>query len=149
MLSIEIKHIFDLSADQLWELIGDFSNPTIWSGNANDAYVFSGEGVGALRAVTQGNGHLIVERLEAVGERSLHYSIVSSSLPILACQATLAAVPIAHNRSKLMWSCEYQSTGIESEQVISFFYTTYRSTIAAITDYIATFEQLRLPKSES
>ena len=98
MATAEIRHIFPLSADQFWDLIGDFGDTGKWSGRPPEACLRSGRGVGALRTLTLADGRQIVDRLEAQGDKFMTYSIVTSPFPVVSYKATMAVSPLARNR---------------------------------------------------
>lgn len=87
MANAEVRHIFNISADQLWDLIGDFGNTPKRSGSSPEACVQQGEVIGSLRTLTFEGNQKIVDRLNEMGERSYSYSLVSSPLPVSAYQA--------------------------------------------------------------
>ena len=52
LLTVTADHVFELPADALWGLIGDFGATGKWSGRPPEACVQTGEGIGALRTLT-------------------------------------------------------------------------------------------------
>lgn len=130
MESAEVSHIFQLSADQLWDLIGDFGDTGKWSGRPPEACVQSGEGIGALRTLTLEDGRQIVDRLDAAGEKFYSYSIVTSPLPVNSYQATMSVKPIDPKTSEFTWSGQFEPNGISDTQAVVFFESVYRSGIA-------------------
>ena len=80
---VTTEQVFDLPADELWALIGDFGDTGKWSGRPPEGCVQEGEGIGALRTLTLADGRKIVDRLEAQSANSYSYSIVTSPLPWL------------------------------------------------------------------
>jgi Polyketide cyclase / dehydrase and lipid transport len=137
MAKAAVSHKFDLTADALWDLIGDFGNTSKWSGSPLEACVQQGEGIGALRTLTVQDGRQIVDRLDAVGERSYCYSIVTSPLPVASYSATMAVTPIDDASCELIWSGEFEPKGISDEQAVAFFINVYHSGIAMMTKTIA------------
>jgi hypothetical protein len=130
MATAEMKHIFPLSADQLWDLIGDFGDTGKWSRRPSEACVQSGEGIGALRTLTVEDGRQIVDRLDAVGEKFYSYSVVTSPLPVTSYKATMAVKPLNSTSCEFTWSGEFEPIGISDTQAIAFFENVYRSGIA-------------------
>jgi Polyketide cyclase / dehydrase and lipid transport len=140
MTAAEVKHIFALSADQLWNLIGDFGDTGKWSGRPPEACVQSGDGIGALRTLTVADGRQIVDRLDAVGERFYSYSVVTSPLPISSYRATMAVQPLDSQSSEFTWSGEFEPVGLSDAQAIAFFENVYRSGIAMMEKTILAME---------
>ena len=137
MASTQLKHIFNISADELWNLIGDFGNTPKWSGSPREACVQEGEGIGALRTLTLADGRQIVDRLDAQGERSYSYSIVTSPLPVASYRASMSVTPISDVSCEFTWSGEFEPAGISDEQAVSFFDDVYRSGVAMMEKTVA------------
>jgi hypothetical protein len=140
MPSAEVRHVFHLSADQLWGLIGDFGDTGKWSGRPPEACVQSGEGIGALRTLTVEDGRQIVDRLDALGDKFYSYSIVTSPLPVASYQATMSVKPIDSTSSEFTWSGKFEPNGISDAQAATFFENVYRSGIAMMERTISTME---------
>lgn len=69
------KIIIDVSADNLWQVIGDFGAADHYlTGVLN--YTVEGEGVGALRTLTSFDGGTIVERLETADHAAHRLSYI-------------------------------------------------------------------------
>jgi hypothetical protein len=141
MAKASVKQVFNLSADQLWDLIGDFGNTTKWSGSPAESCVPSGEGIGAIRTLTLSDGRKIVDRLDAVGRRSYSYSVVTSPLPVSAYHATMSVLPIDAASCEFTWSGEFEPIGITGNEATEFFLNVYRTGIAMIEKTILTVKQ--------
>ena len=116
MTQAKVIHDFDVSADQLWELIGDFGDVEKWS-TSGGTCVQDGEGVGALRTLTMADGRVVVDRLEEVGNRSYSYSIVESPLPFHTYRAKMEAKSTTGEKCQLIWSSEFEPKGMSGEEV--------------------------------
>jgi Polyketide cyclase / dehydrase and lipid transport len=138
MAKAAVTQKFDLTADALWDLIGDFGNTSKWSGSPPEACVQEGEGIGALRTLTLQDGRQIVDRLDGEGERTYSYSIVTSPLPVASYSATMAVTQIDEKSCELKWSGEFEPKGMSDEQAVAFFTNVYHSGIAMMTKTIAT-----------
>lgn len=144
MASASVEQEFDLSADALWALVGDFGNVGQWSGEPPEHCVQEGEGIGCLRRRTVDEGAVMVERLEARSEHSYTYSLVdpvSSPLPFRAYIATIMVLPIDGQRSRLIWAGEFEPDGITEEQATSLALSVWaldiglmRQTVAALSE---------------
>jgi hypothetical protein len=125
MPSVEAEHIFAVPIDQLWAILGDFGQTGKWSGRPPEACVQEGEGIGALRTLFIEDGRVIVDRLEAQGDYSYSYSIVSSPLPYTSYRATMAVEPVDAATTRFRWSGEFEPLGISEEQAIDFTRNVY------------------------
>jgi Polyketide cyclase / dehydrase and lipid transport len=143
MATAEIKHVFPVAADQLWDLIGDFGNTGKWSGRPPEACVQNGEGIGALRTLTVEDGRQIVDRLDAVGEKFYSYSVVTSPLPVTSYKATMAVKPLHSTSSEFTWSGEFEPIGISDVQATAFFENVYRSGIAMMERTVSAMEHAK------
>ena len=106
MATASVQHEFDLSADALWELLGEFGNMSKWTGPPPETCVSNGEEVGAIRTLSLPDGGIIIDRLDATSEYSYSYSIINmeeAPLPFSSYTATLAVQPISERRSRLDW----------------------------------------------
>ena len=137
MPTARIEHDFPLSADALWALLGDFGNTSRWSGRPPEACIQQGEGIGSLRTLTLDDGREIVDRLEAVGERSYSYSIVRSPLPVHRYNATMAVTPTGPVTSRLTWSGEFDPSGMSDADAVVFWENIYRMGIGLMEATIA------------
>ncbi|MEM7359085.1 MAG: SRPBCC family protein [Pseudomonadota bacterium] len=137
MLTTRVTQQFPLAADALWAHIGDFGDTGRWSGRPPEACVQSGSGVGALRTLILDDGREIVDRLEAEGEYSYSYSIVSAPLPYTYYLATMAVTPVDKNSCEFAWSSEFTVPTMSDEKAIEFTRNIYRMGIAMMLDSLA------------
>ena len=133
----KVVHEFGIPAKALWELIGDFGDMTKWSGRGPGSCVQEGEGIGSLRTITLANGQEIVDRLEAVDERSYTYSIVSSPLPFSSYRATMAVTVVNASTSELTWSSELEPKGLNDDETIQAAEGMYHYGISLMEKTIA------------
>ncbi len=133
----QLVHVFNMSASDLWALIGDFGDTGRWSGRPADACIQEGKGIGALRTLTLEDGRQIVDRLEAQGECFYSYSIVRSPLPVSAYKATMAVSPINASSSRLTWSGEFEPIGMSDTDAIRFWENIYRMGVGLMEKTIA------------
>jgi Polyketide cyclase / dehydrase and lipid transport len=137
MASARIAKRFDVSAEQLWALIGDFGDTGKWSNRPPEACLREGHGIGALRTLTIADGRVIVDRL--VDEGPLHYSyeIVTSPLPVASYRATMAVRPLGAQACEFTWSGEFEPAGISDAQAIALFDGVYRDGLVMIERQLA------------
>lgn len=117
---------FDVSADRLWAMIGDFGNVGKWTGRPQEACTHDGEGIGSLRMLTLDDGRKIVDRLDAQGHDFYTYSIVASPFPVKSYTATMSVVSIGAGTAELTWRGMIDPEGISDEQAIDMFEGFYR-----------------------
>jgi hypothetical protein len=130
MLRVEAAHVFNLPADALWAILGDFGQTGKWSGRPPEACVQQGEGIGALRTLTIQDGRVIVDRLEAQTPTSYTYSVVSGPLPYASYRATMAVEAVDANSTRFTWTGEFEPLGISDEEALAFTRNVYASGIA-------------------
>lgn len=123
MTQAKVVHMFDVSADQLWELIGDFGDVGKWS--TSGSCVSEGDGVGALRTLTLDDGRIIVDRLEDFGNWHYSYSIVESPLPFHRYLAKMEVMFTSAEKCKLIWSSDFQPKGMNDEKAIEYIEGVY------------------------
>lgn len=137
MASARLVHVFKLPVEDLWSLIGDFGETGRWSGRPAEACVRTGEGIGALRTLTLGDGRQIVDRLEAQGEYFYRYSIVTSPMPVSSYTATMSASPVDATSSQLIWSGEFEPAGMSDTEAIQFWLSVYKMGVQLMEKTIA------------
>ena len=137
MASAEVKHLFNLSAERMWALIGDFGDTGKWSGRPPEACRREGRGVGALRTLYLADGREIVDRQTAEGPMTYSYEIVTSPLPVASYQACMAVAPVSATTCELTWSGRFEPAGITDAEAVVFFEDIYRMGIAMMERQIA------------
>lgn len=125
MATVTAEHVFALPIDALWAILGDFGKTGQWSGRPPEACVQQGEGIGALRTLYLDDGREIVDRLEAQGDYSYSYSIVTSPLPYQSYRATMAVEPVDAASTLFRWTGEFEPLGMNEEQAIAFTRNVY------------------------
>jgi hypothetical protein len=101
--------VFERPADDIWKIIRDFNNYSIWVGGAGESRIEdgkSGDTIGAVRNVLY-QGQRIRQRLLAQSdvERSQTYEFCDApTLPVMGFQATLRVTPVTDgNRAFVEW----------------------------------------------
>ena len=125
MLTVTAEHVFALPIVDLWAILGDFGQTGKWSGRPPEACVQEGGGIGALRTLTIADGRMIVDRLEAQGDHSYTYSVVSGPLPYKSYRATMAVEAVDATTTRFRWTGEFEPAGISDEQAITFTQNIY------------------------
>jgi Polyketide cyclase / dehydrase and lipid transport len=137
MLTVSVTHVFAIPVDELWALIGDFSDVGKWTGRPREAYLPEGEGIGSLRTITLADGGKILDRLEAVGAYFYTYAIVHAPLPVSSYRATMAVAPVDPVSSQLTWSGTLEPIGMNETEATAFWQNIYRTGIGMIEKAIA------------
>jgi hypothetical protein len=125
MATVTAEHVFALPIGDLWAILGDFGKTGKWSGRPPEACVQEGDGIGALRSLYLDDGRVIVDRLEAQGDYSYSYSIVTSPLPYTRYRATMAVEPVDAANTRFRWTGEFEPLGIGEEEAIAFTRNVY------------------------
>jgi hypothetical protein len=137
MAKAELNYEFDVSAETLWALIGDFGDTSKWSGRPPETCKRDGTGVGDLRTLFLADGREIVDRL--IDEGPLHYSyeIVESPLPVSSYRATMAVQPTGDQSCLFTWSGDIEPRGLTNEQATAFFEDVYRQGLSMMQRQLA------------
>ena len=122
---VTAEHVFDVCADELWALIGDFGDTGKWSGRPPEGCVQEGEGIGALRTLALADGRQIVDRLEAQTAKIYSYSVVSSLLPCKSYRATMVVEPIDAGSSRFTWTGEFEPLRMSDKETIALTKNVY------------------------
>ena len=99
MAKVYYSTVFERPADEIWKIIRDFNNYSVWVGGAGESRIEdgkSGETIGAVRNVLY-QGHRIRQRLVAQSdvERSQTYEFCDApTLPVTGFRATLRVTPV-------------------------------------------------------
>ena len=115
--------VFDEPAAEIWEIVRDFNNYTVWVGGAGESRIEdgkSGDTVGAVRNVLY-QERRIRQRLLALSdvERSHTYEFCGApSLPVNDFQATLRITPIIDGeRAFVEWWATFDCEPGRSEEL--------------------------------
>jgi hypothetical protein len=125
--------VFERPADDIWKIIHDFNNYSIWVGGAGESRIEdgkSGDTIGAVRNVLY-QGQRIRQRLLAQSdvERSQTYEFCDApTLPVMGFRATLRVTPVTDgNRAFVEWwatfDCAPDQRGEQTASLESAFAT--------------------------
>lgn len=118
--------------EKLWGLVRDFGNVP-WMPGGDEATI-EGEGVGMVRCLM---GGAVRERLESIDETSqqIGYTIDEGlPLPATDYHATMTVSALDADRSRLVWSCTYEPSGVSEEEVGAQFEGLYETMIGWIRE---------------
>ena len=113
MTKISMTTDLDVSADEVWKLIGGFNALPDWHPDVGHSELQEG----AVRKLTLFEGASILEKLEHHSDilREYSYSIVQSSLPVAGYLATLK-VSAEGPESLVEWSSEFNPSGVSESE---------------------------------
>jgi hypothetical protein len=122
---------FGASADEVWNLVGDFGGLLEAMGVPVE---LNGEGIGQTRTIRMGEDPT-VERLEERDEdaKRLVYAIVSGNLPLRNYVSTMQLTPAGDGRTRLDWSSTFDpAPGTTEEDAAALVSRIYTGGIAAL-----------------
>lgn len=116
---IDVTQQIHASADDVWQRIRGFGDLASWLPGVTACEV-EGDGIGAIRTVSVGDGAPVQERLDAYDEnqRQFSYSIVSA--PGLDARANFRAtvtVSPADEGSQVRWQASFDTQAFPAEIV--------------------------------
>ncbi|MER7012263.1 SRPBCC family protein [Saccharopolyspora sp. NPDC000359] len=118
-------------ADRVWQLIGGFNSLPDWLPYISTSELSEG---GRVRSLTNAEGGVIVERLEAFDNdaRSYTYSIVQAPFPVTGYRSTITVHAVSVSRSRVEWSGTFTPDGAGDEEVVALFHGIYADGLAAL-----------------
>lgn len=124
------------SADRVWQLIGGFGSLPDWLPYITESRPGRG---GRLRTLTNAEGGVIVERLEAFDDtaRSYTYAIEQAPFPVTGYRSTLQVVDRGDGGSRVEWSGTFTPDGVDDGDAIALFEGIYRDGLAALAQTLA------------
>jgi hypothetical protein len=114
---VKVSEIVDATADEAWDILGDFGGAARWAGPTLESCTVEGSGVGAVRRMV-GGGLAIAERLVAYDpeERTLAYDVVGPTpLPISDYVSTIRVLPEGDGRCRIEWIGRFEPAGAPAE----------------------------------
>ncbi|WP_327406816.1 SRPBCC family protein [Streptomyces sp. NBC_01288] len=119
--------------DHVWQLIGGFGSLPDWLPYIPESEL--GEG-GRVRRLTNQDGGVIVERLQAFDQaaRSYSYAIEEAPFPVTGYLSTLRvhAVPGSPDLSRVEWSGTFTPVGVTDTDAEELFHGIYADGLAAL-----------------
>ena len=116
MTAVTMNQHYDVDADQVWKVIGNFQTLHDWHPRVSRTE--SKEG-GTVRKLTLPDGSTITETLKDRDDkaRSYTYEITKSGLPISGYVATITVTPDKTGGCTVEWSSEFEAHAQESDIV--------------------------------
>ncbi|MFQ5761036.1 MAG: SRPBCC family protein [Acidiferrobacterales bacterium] len=127
MTKVNMKTQVPVSADKLWELIGQFNGVPNWHPAVEKSEL---EEDGKVRRLTLVGGGSIVERLEQIddNEHLYRYSILESPLPVADY---VAEIRVHQNEdgtgSTIEWSSEFKPKDVSVQQATEVIQGIYQT----------------------
>jgi hypothetical protein len=130
--------VFEQSADQVWSVLRDFGNYTVWVDGVDEAYVEEGkpgDAVGAVRFVRIGDTR-IRQRLRAHSdvERCYTYELCQPyRVPVRNGLATIRVTPVTDTgQSFIEWWVTFDCAEAECDHWTEFFVTSFAGWLASL-----------------
>ncbi|MGR8919684.1 MAG: SRPBCC family protein [Gammaproteobacteria bacterium] len=125
MAKVSMQSPIEISADELWKLIGQFNALPEWHPAVTSSKLEDG---GKLRRISLFGGGEIVERLEQIeeGDRLYRYSIVSGPLPVANYTATLRVKDGPNGKAIVEWSSEFDPSGASESDATAAVQDIYK-----------------------
>ncbi|QUH01910.1 SRPBCC family protein [Saccharopolyspora erythraea] len=120
-----------VSADRVWQLVGGFGSLPDWLPYIPASELSEG---GRVRSLTNEEGGVIVERLEAFDEqaRTYSYSILQAPFPVTGYRSTLTVHEVSGAQSRVEWSGTFTPAGASEGEAASLFHDIYTKGLAAL-----------------
>ncbi|CAL9338591.1 SRPBCC family protein [Streptomyces sp. Tu 3180] len=118
-------------AARVWQLIGGFDSLPDWLPYIPASTLSEG---GRVRSLTNGEGGVIVERLEAFDDRArtYSYSIIRAPFPVTGYRSTLTVHEASGGQSRVEWSGTFTPAGVSEEEAVALFHGIYTEGLAAL-----------------
>ena len=125
MAKVSMTTDLNVSADQVWQLIGGFNALPDWHPSVEKSELTE---EGQTRTLSIAGGGKIVEKLEKVdhGARTYTYSITDSPLPVSNYTATIKVTGECPN-STIEWSSEFDPAGASQEDAMKAIQGIYQT----------------------
>lgn len=122
MAKVQKSKAFDVSADAMWERVGDFHRLQTWlAGIEKEEKIEDGR----ARRLTMRGGMQMVEQLLDQSEKQYTYTISEGPLPIKNYVSTLRVRGAGDNACVVEWESEFDPVGIPDEQAVAMFEAIY------------------------
>jgi hypothetical protein len=135
--------IFEQPAEEVWNIIRDFNNYSVWVDGAGESQIEagkSGDSVSAIRNVLY-NGKRIRQRLLALSdlERSQTYEFAGETpMPARRYQATLRITPVIDgNRAFVEWWATFDCDAERRDELIAFFRGGFAEWLGSLRRYVS------------
>ncbi len=125
MAKVSMSTNLNVSADQVWNMIGGFNALPDWHPAIEKSELTE---EGQMRTLSLAGGGKIIEKLEKVDDdaRTYTYSIIDSPLPVANYTATITVSGEGEN-STIEWSSEFNAEGASDEDAMQAIAGIYQA----------------------
>jgi hypothetical protein len=118
VLHVSSKIAVDASADAIWQVISDFGMAGKYLPGGVSCTV-AGEGIGALRTLTNADGSMVAECLAALDATALRLSYaLLTDTPFADCLTTMALRDVGPYLTELTWAATFQPDGLPASEAV-------------------------------
>jgi len=116
MTRVACQTTIHVSADAVWQVIGDFGAACQHLVGVVNCTV-EGEGVGARRTLTSTDGSTIIERLETLdgATHRLSYALLTDT-PFRNCLTTMQVRDLGQGQAEVEWSATFEADGLPVDE---------------------------------
>ncbi len=126
MAKVDMKTNLNVTADEVWKLIGGFNTLPDWHPAIEKSEL---EEEGSMRRLSLAGGGTIMEKLEKLddNERVYSYSIIDSPLPVSNYKATLRVKEDDEGMTTVEWSSEFEAKGAAENEAMDVIAGIYQA----------------------
>jgi hypothetical protein len=126
MAKVDMKTNLNVTADEVWKLIGGFNALPDWHPAIEKSEL---EEEGSMRRLSLAGGGTIMEKLEKLddNERVYSYSIIDSPLPVSNYKATLRVKEDGEGKTTVEWSSEFEAKGAAENEAMDVIAGIYQA----------------------
>ncbi|MCK5432493.1 MAG: SRPBCC family protein [Gammaproteobacteria bacterium] len=126
MAKVDMKTNLNVTADEVWKLIGGFNALPDWHPAIEKSEL---EEEGSMRRLSLAGGGTIMEKLEKLddNERVYSYSIIDSPLPVSNYKATLRVKEDDEGMTTVEWSSEFEAKGAAENEAMDVIAGIYQA----------------------
>lgn len=132
MLEVERRLSLATSADEVWDLVGDFGDLG-WHPAAKATDLEDRDGI-VHRAITLPDDAVLVERLEDMNDsgKTYSYSIVEGPLPVSDYRSTLRVIAV-DDGCEVCWGSAFVAAGVDDDAAKQVVAGIYEAGFAALS----------------
>lgn len=125
MPKVSMSQNLNVSADQVWQMIGRFNALPDWHPSVDKSQLTE---AGQTRKLSLAGGGTIVEKLEKLDDhsRTYTYSIVDSPLPVKNYTSTIKVTGEGDNAT-VEWSSEFEASGMPENDAMKAIEQVYQT----------------------
>ncbi len=126
MAKVDMKTDLNVSADEVWKLIGGFNTLPDWHPAIEKSEL---EEEGSMRRLSLAGGGTVIEKLVKLDdkERVYTYSIIDSPLPVKNYEATIRVKDDGAGNTSVEWSSEFEAEGAAENEAMDVIAGIYQA----------------------